>query len=146
MKIIKNGDNRVTKIINKKELNKDTEYRISLFTYFYSENGKYLIQNTLTLEATELTEQEWNAVQQIRNNPVSYVFIAENGIEQLALSRYIVESDYDEIKQYKNVVFILFLSYILWVNICNPANNSSIPSNFRAEPKKHGNNARLLIA
>ena len=123
MKIIKNGDNRVTKIINKKELNKDTEYRISLFTYFYSENGKYLIQNTLTLEATELTEQEWNAVQQIRNNPVSYVFIAENGIEQLALSRYIVESDYDEIKQYKNVVFILrtvaktkhgYSSYIIW--------------------------------
>ncbi|SEH88030.1 Sulfatase maturation enzyme AslB, radical SAM superfamily [Ruminococcus flavefaciens] len=123
MIIIKNGDSNVTKIINKKKLNKDTEYRISLFTYFYSENGKYLIQNTLTLEVAELTEQEWNAVQQIRKEHVSYDYIAANGLEQLAMSRYIVEKDYDEIAQYKNVVFVVktvamakkgYSSYIIW--------------------------------
>ena len=101
MQIIKQGDSRVTKIINRKKLSNEAEYRLSFFTYFYSENGRYLIRNTLTFEVAELTETEWNAVQQIKATPVSYEFIAENGIEQLVLLRYIVETDYDEIKQYQ---------------------------------------------
>lgn len=107
MVIIKNGDERAAKIINKKKLNNEAEYRLSLFTYLYSESGRYLISNTLTFEITELNEQEWNAVQQIKGKSVSYGFIAENGLEQLAMSRYIVESDYDEIKQYQQTIFLL---------------------------------------
>ena len=107
MNVIKYGDNRVTKIINKKKLNNEAEYRLSHYTYFYSENGKYLIRNTLTFEVIELTEQEWNAVQKIKIMPVSYDYIVENEIEQLATSRYIVETDYDEVKQYQETVFLL---------------------------------------
>jgi len=107
MNIIKNSDNRVTKIINKKKLSNEAEYRLSLFTYLYSDNGRYLIRNTLTFEVTELTEKEWNAVQLLKDGPVSYGFIAENGLEQLAMSRYIVEMGYDEIKQYQQAVFLI---------------------------------------
>lgn len=107
MNIIKNGDSRVSKIINKKKLNNEAEYRLSHYTCLYSENGRYLIRNTLTFEVTELTEQEWNAVQKIKVMPVNYDYIVENVIEQLAMSRYIVEMDYDEIKQYQETVFLL---------------------------------------
>ena len=107
MNEIKNGDSRVTKIVYKKKLNNEAEYRLSLFTYLYFESDRYLIRNTLTFEITELNEQEWNAVQQIKGKSVSYGFIAENGLEQLAMSRYIVESDYDEIKQYQQTIFLL---------------------------------------
>lgn len=107
MNTIKTGDDRVTKIINKKKLSETAEYRLSLFTYLYSESGRYLIRNTLTFEVSELTEQEWNAVQKIKVMPVNYDYIVENGIEQLAVSRYIVERDYDEIKQYQQTVFLL---------------------------------------
>lgn len=107
MIILKKGDERVDKIIDRKKLSNEAVFRLSLFTYLYSKNGRYLIQNTLTAEIAELIEQEWNAVQKIRNNPVSYGFIAENGLEQLAISRYIVESDYDDIAKYQNVCFLL---------------------------------------
>lgn len=107
MNVIKQGDSRVAKIINKKKLDTEAQYRVSLYTYSYSENGRYLVLNTLTKEVTELTEAEWKAFEQVRIGAASYDFIAGNGLEQLALSRYIVESDCDEVKQYNSVVFIL---------------------------------------
>jgi radical SAM protein with 4Fe4S-binding SPASM domain len=107
MNIIKAGDNRVAKIINRKKLSSEAKYRLSLFTYIYSVNDRYLIYNTLTSEVTELTENEWNAVQKIKKEPVSYDFIKENGLEELAVTRYIVETDYDDVKQYQQTVFLL---------------------------------------
>ena len=107
MEIIKTGDSRVAKIINRKKLSETAQYRLSLFTYLYSENSRYLICNTLTSEIAELTEQEWDAVQQLKNTLVGYDFITENGLEQLAMSRYIVESDYDDIAKYQSVCFLL---------------------------------------
>ena len=107
MKIIKNGDSRVIKVINKKKNSNETEYSLSVFTYLYSENDRYLIRNTLTFEVTELTEKEWNAVRQIKSKPVDYEFITENGLEQLAMSRYIVEVDYNEIHQYQQTIFLI---------------------------------------
>ena len=107
MKLLKQGDGGVAKIINRKQLNNEAEFRISLFTFFYCENDRYLLKNTLSKEIAELTEQEWKAVNQIRNEPVGYRFIKDNGLEQLALKRYIVEKDYDEVKQYKQTVFLI---------------------------------------
>ena len=107
MKIIRNGDSRVTKIINKEKLSNEVEYRLSLFTYLYSENGRYFIRSTLAFEVAELTETEWNAVQLVKAAPVSYDFIVENGLEQLALARYIVEINYDEIHHYQQTVFLI---------------------------------------
>ncbi len=107
MKIIKTGDSNAVKVINRKKLSDEAEYRLSLYAYLYSENGRYLIRNTLTFEVTELTETEWNAVRQIKAATVNYDFITENGLEQLAMSRYIVETDYDEIHQYKQTVFLI---------------------------------------
>ncbi|SFW24812.1 radical SAM protein [Ruminococcus flavefaciens] len=107
MKIIKNGDSRVINIINKKKLNIETNYRLSLYTYLYAENGILLIYNTLTFEVMELTEREWNSVQQIKDLSIGYDFIVSNRLEQLVMSRYIVETDYDEIKHYQETVFLL---------------------------------------
>ena len=107
MNVIKNGDSRVTKIINKKKLNIEAEYRLSHYTYLYFENGRYLIRNNLTFEVVELTEREWYAVQQIKDRSVNYDYIVGNGLEQLAMSRYIVETSYDEIHQYQQALFLI---------------------------------------
>ena len=56
MKILKEGDRRVARIINKKTLGEDALYRISSLSYRYSKGGRYLIRNTLSFEVTELTE------------------------------------------------------------------------------------------
>ena len=106
MNIIKQGDNKVTRMISKNKLSAEAKYRLSLFIYLYSENGRYLIQNTLSLEITELTKSEWKAIQIIKSAPVDHSFIVENNLEQLAVSRYIVETDYDDIAKYQQVLFI----------------------------------------
>lgn len=107
MHIIKHGDDRVSKIVNKHQLNTEAEYRLSFMTFLYSDQNRYLIRNMLTLEVTELTKQEWDAVLKLRSASVSYKFIRENGLIQLALSRYIVETSFNEVKQYQQTVFLL---------------------------------------
>lgn len=107
MKILKCGDEHAAKIINKSRLDAAAEYRLSAYAYPYSERGRYLIQNTMTKEAAELTQQEWNGVLQAKKAPVGYDFLVENGLELLAKSRYIVETGYNEVKQYQQTVFLL---------------------------------------
>lgn len=107
LKILKQGDNGAAKIIRKKTLNEQAEYRLSLYIYLFAENDRYLIRHLLTCEITELTETEMQAVQQIQKAPVPYSFIKENGLEQLAEKRYIVETSYNELKQYQQTVFLL---------------------------------------
>ena len=123
MKILKQGDSRVTKIINRKSLEEGAKYKVSQFVYPFSEDGRHLLYSTFTKEVVELTVPEWQAFRKIKAAPAGCDFVAENGLEQLALSRYIVEADYDEIGQYKSVVFILktmagtkpgYSSYIIW--------------------------------
>lgn len=123
MKILKQGDSRVAKIINRKSLDKDKQYKVSQFVYPFSDGGRHLLYSTFTKEVVELTVPEWQAFRKIKAAPAGCDFVAENGLEQLALSRYIVEADYDEIGQYKSVVFILktmagtkpgYSSYIIW--------------------------------
>lgn len=107
MKILKEGDRRVARIINKKTLGEDALYRISSLSYRYSRGGRYLIRNTLSFEVTELTEQENTALSQLDDAPVTLDFIRDNGLEQLARSRCIVETDYDEAGKYRQVIFLL---------------------------------------
>ena len=107
MKILKHGDERVIKIIKKKHLDGDAGYKVSQFVYQFSEGGRYLLRNTLTKETAELTQSEWKAFEQVRNNGAEREYIDNNGLLQLALTGYIVENDLDEIQQYQSVVFLL---------------------------------------
>ena len=107
MKIIRQGDSRVIKIIYRKKLNSEVEYRLSIFTYLYNAQGRYLIRNTLTFEVTELTETEWKTVSSLRERTLSLLEMEDKGIVELARANYIVPVDEDEAKQYEKVVFLL---------------------------------------
>ncbi len=107
MNILKNGDIRVSKILNKSRICEDSTFRLSKFTYLYSEDNRYVIKNMLSLEVMELTNSEWSAIQKIISKPVNYGFIAKNKLEQLVMSRYIVEIDYNELKQYDQILFLI---------------------------------------
>jgi len=107
MNILKSGDERVAKIINKKNLSEEVNYRLALHVYLYSENGRYLMQSTLTREVIELTQQEWAAVMQIAKTPQNFGFLQENELTMLACKRYIVETNYDDVAKYQNVCFLL---------------------------------------
>ena len=107
MQTIKSGDDRTVKIIGRKSLDKDSDYRLSLFTYMYSENNIYIIQNTLTFEITELTSAEWEALQKIKNATATGSYIAENGLEPLVAKHYIVKNKNNDTAQYQQICFLL---------------------------------------
>ena len=107
MKILKDGMANVAKIINKKTLSEEKQYRMSQFVFYYKENSRFLLQNIMTDEVTELTETEWNAVEDLKKEPHSYEYLVSNGLTELAVKRYIVESDTDDVKQYQQTVFLL---------------------------------------
>ncbi len=107
MKILKQGDSRVAKIINKKHFEEGAEYKVSQFVYPYSEGGRYLLCNTFTKETAELSQSEWEAFEQVRHNGADGRFIKNNDLTQLVLSRYIVENECDDIQQYNTVIFLL---------------------------------------
>lgn len=107
MEIIKKGDKKVIGIISKKNISDDVLYRASGFVYPYAENGVYLLRNTLTGQVARLSENEWMAFEQLTKKTVEFSFITENGLEELARLRFIVENDYSEVVQYKQVIDIL---------------------------------------
>ena len=111
MRIIQKGDSRVIKIINKKTINQEGWYRFSLFTFTYADKNSYVIQNTLSFEVLELTKTEWDAIQIIQKEPVGYAFLMGHGLEKLALSGYIVETEHNDVKQYQQVVFLIKTIY-----------------------------------
>ncbi len=107
MEIIKNGDKKVVSIISKKSIPEDALYRTSGFVYPYAENGVNLLRNTLTGQVAKLTENEWTAFEQLAKRSESYAYISENGLTELVKLRFIVENDYSEVVQYKQVIEIL---------------------------------------
>ena len=105
MKLIRTGDNKVLKIISCDKIDDNDEYRLSLFTYLFSEGERYLIKNTLSLEVYELTENEWNAVRD--HKTISGKCIREKEIGQLVFSRCLVKNDHDDVRLYDQVIFLL---------------------------------------
>ena len=99
------GDKKVVGIISKKSVPEDAIYRASGFVYPHQENGVYLLRNTLTGQTVRLTENEWTAFMKLAEKPETY--LAENGLEELAKLRFVVENDYSEVVQYKQVIEIL---------------------------------------
>jgi len=107
MKIMKTGIRNVAKLIDTNKLSIERKYRLSYYIYLYEENNMYLIQNTMTNEIMELSSSEWSAVKDLCSEPQDYDYLEQNGIIELAEKRYIVETDYNELKQYQQVVFLL---------------------------------------
>ena len=105
MNIIKPGVSNISKLVFKKEFDADKEYRCSVHTYLYEENGKYTIKHTLTKEIIELTADERNTFLELREHPLHYAKIKD--MAEFIRKRYIVEADHDEAKQYKQSVFLL---------------------------------------
>lgn len=107
MKIIKEGDEKVVKIIEAKKLDSKKMYRLSEFCYFYSEPDCFLIKNTMSGRVIQLLAKEKELLEQLKNKSKSFDFISDNGLIPLAECRLIVEEDYDEKKKYLSTAEIL---------------------------------------
>lgn len=107
MKIISDGMANVAKLINKKKLSEEKQYRMSQFIFYYKKNGRFLIRNLMTDEITELTDKEWNAIENLKKEPQGYDYLVSNSLTELAEKRYIVENDINDTAQYEQSVFLM---------------------------------------
>ena len=108
MKIISSGDQRVVSIVKKKVIT-DKLYRLSDFTYPFSEHGGYLFHNTLTGMTTALSETEWTMVKRDGDDLPSGSQLTESGLEALVQNGFLVEKDAKDYELYKQVVSMLKL-------------------------------------
>ena len=63
MKQLAAGDSRVIKIVQRKTLPQDGEWRLSRFVFVYGIGDLVLLDNTLTRQVYALSGEEWESVQ-----------------------------------------------------------------------------------
>lgn len=99
MKQLSAGDSLVIKIVQKKSLLQDADYRLSGFVFKHETRDAVLLENTLTRQIYALSREEWKDVQRAD--------ISSPQVVELAKMRFLVESAYDEIEQYTMVIQVL---------------------------------------
>ena len=109
MKILKTSDEKVRAIIEKSTIDKTKKFKLSDYVYLFSENGVYIIKNTLSGEVISLEKAEFEAISALKENPAGYDFISENSLEELVKKRFIVEEDYNEPEKYMSAIEMLTL-------------------------------------
>jgi len=105
MKVLYEGSDRIKKITGKKPV--EADYRLSGFVYLYNRDDVYRIKNTMTCEILGLTKDEFEFVSSLKEKTATLQEITDLGLEHLVQSRFFVDKSYDEVKHYKDVVFIL---------------------------------------
>ena len=99
MKCLSAGDDRVGKIVQKKELPPDGRCRLSGFVVVHEADGRVLLKNILTRQVYALTPAEWALVQ---TGDLSCPQVRE-----LAQLRFLVEPEYDEAARYALTLAVL---------------------------------------
>ena len=99
MKQLSAGDGRVIRIVQKKTLQKDADYRLSGFVFVHETEGMVLLENTLTRQVYALSREEWARV---RRPDLSFPHV-----EELAKKRFLEEDGYDEVGLYELILQML---------------------------------------
>ena len=102
------GDKKATTIIRKKTKT-DKQYRLSSFTYPFSEDGVHLLQSTLTGMTVSLANTEWAVVERARKQPIIGAELTSAGLEELVRFGFLVEKDTDDYEQYRQAIAVLKL-------------------------------------
>ena len=107
MNIIREGDKRVFDIIGRKNIKADRYYRLSTYTYAYSEDSQHLILSTLTGEIVSLSDSEWSLIDPEKNPVISGASLEGKGFEVLTNNCILVYKDDDDYERYQLAVSIL---------------------------------------
>lgn len=107
MKWIIPGDARAVRILRKTEPDRQARYRLSLFTYLYSEDGVHLVWQTVTGQTAALRGDEWAALLEIKARPRDYAFLEAHGLLALAEARVLVETGWNDLGQYDLTLRVL---------------------------------------
>ena len=107
MKIIKNGNVSVSKLIEKRDFDSENFFRLSDFAYMFSTEEHHLIQYTLTGMLVEFSDDEWSVINNLQDHQIKGYELDKSGLSELIRKRVIVESDTDEYQHYSLVVHVL---------------------------------------
>ncbi len=107
MKIIRDGDGRVSKILGTKNIDEKADYRVSNYSFEYKDNGRCFIKQTLTGQIVELTKAETELFLNAKNGCISGEKLsASNGVDLVA-HHILVPQNSDELQKYQTVMLIL---------------------------------------
>ena len=107
MKNLYIGNERVAKIIEKKNINKEALFKLTIFSFFYTTQNEILVLNVLSGAVYKLTENEYIALLKLKDIEVDYKYIDDNGLIELVHSRIIVENNYKDNNKYLDIIKML---------------------------------------
>ncbi len=99
MEIVRVGDDRVRKIIEKKDFVPTATYRLSRYTLPSRDGGHFLL-DLLTRMTLSLNDQEWKAITILSEKGASGQWLKEHGLDFLIQVRMVVEAETDEYQLY----------------------------------------------
>ncbi len=107
MRIIVSGNQRIAAIIKKKK-SFDKNYRLSSYSFPFSEGRVYILLNTLTGMTIEMSDMEWTLLQRIRDHSIRGEQLSGT-FEELVQYGFLVEENSNDYDLYKLVISILRL-------------------------------------
>ena len=107
MKIIDNGNENISKIIENKNIDDKAFFRLSNFSYVFSIENRNFIRYTLTGMIIEFSDDEWSIINEAKAHKIKGSKLQKSGLSDLVKKRILVELDTDEYQQYKLAVYIL---------------------------------------
>lgn len=155
MMLQRKGDQRRVSLTAARKLDESKSYRLSRFVWFHEEDGFYLIGSTLTAQVYRLEETERKALAPLRDGEsVSWEYLRRMGLEEFARQRLLVEEDWDDAGQYRELRGTLALMNpeepglrlytILPTTACNARCVYCFEEGFRTETMTRETAARLV--
>lgn len=107
MRIIRQGDRRISKILGKREISGKLQYRLSRYALLGQVGERFFVRNVFSGLNAELTAEEWKCVQEVLRCRTDGETLLRNKMEELVHQGVLLSEEQDELKQFEAVSVIL---------------------------------------
>jgi len=107
MRIIRQGDQRISKILGKREISGKLQYRLSRYALLGQVGERFFVRNVFTGMNAELTAGEWKCLQEVSGSQTDGERLLQNKMEDLVRQGVLLSEEQDELKQFEAVSVIL---------------------------------------
>ena len=106
---VREGNKAVSKMVFRAsgKLSREARYRLSGFSIVYDEGDVHLIWNMFTSQLLLLTSGEREALTAVQDSPVSFSYLEQHGLVELAERRFLVTEDCNEEEEYLQILEVM---------------------------------------
>ncbi len=107
MVTVRNGDERILKILGTKPVDEKATYRISQYAFVYRENDRCFVRHMLTGRIAELTGEENALLESAKENGISGDALSASNGDALVASHILVPQTSNDLQTYQTVMLVL---------------------------------------